>query len=171
MPNPPPVDITTTFGVTSDDKAGATLSSQSSVFSDKWIRHDIHPWAKVLGLFLARVKSSYQYFWIATINWHIVILSNFPIVFKFFRGCVSEMFVASYSVTYCIYIPWKPEICFHYHCAVYDECKWSDTFWLEDRIRLFVHYTISLSSLYKLVWRHWTYKMPARYSLSSVWLR
>ena len=33
------VGITTTFGATSDDKAGAPLSSQSSFFSDKWIRH------------------------------------------------------------------------------------------------------------------------------------
>ena len=30
--------------------------------------------------------------------------------------------------------------------------------WLADRICLFVNYTISLSSLYKLIWRHWTYK-------------
>ena len=52
-----------------------------------------------------------------------------------------------------------------------DECKLSDTFWLADRVRLFVHYTISLSSLCKLIWRHWTYKMPARYILSSVWVR
>ena len=29
-------------------------------------------------------------------------------------------------------------------------------------------YTISLSSLCKLIWRHWTYKMPVRYILSSV---
>ena len=35
----------------------------------------------------------------------------------------------------------------------------------------FVHYTISLSSLCKLIWRHWTYKMPVRYILSSVWVR
>ena len=35
-------------------------------------------------------------------------------------GCVPEMFVASYSATYCIYIPGKPGFCFHYHCAVYD---------------------------------------------------
>ena len=34
--------------------------------------------------------------------------------------------------------------------------------------RLFVQYTISLSSLCKLIWRHWTYKMPLRYILSSV---
>ena len=65
----------------------------------------------------------------------------------------------------------KPGICFHYYCAVYDECKYSDTFWLADRTRLFVQYTISLSSLCKLIWRHWTYKMPVRYILSSVWVR
>ena len=56
-------------------------------------------------------------------------------------------------------------------CAVYDECKYSDTFWLADRTRLFVQYTISLSSLCKLIWRHWNYKMPVRYILSSVWVR
>ena len=107
---------------------------------------------------------------------HVIIIiksevSTFPIVVIFFRGCVSGMFVSSYYVTYCIYIPGKPGICFHYHCAVYDECTWSDTFWLEHRIRLFVHYTISLSSLCKLVWRHWTYKIRVRYSLSSMWVR
>ena len=36
-------------------------------------------------------------------------------------------------------------------------------------IRLFVHNTVSLSSLCKLIWRHWTYKIPVRYILSSVW--
>ena len=35
--------------------------------------------------------------------------------------------------------------------------------WLAYRIRLFLHYTISLSSLCRLIWRHWTYKMPVRY--------
>ena len=38
---------------------------------------------------------------------HVIIIiksevSTFPIVIIFFRGCVSEMFVTSYSVTYCI---------------------------------------------------------------------
>ena len=80
------------------------------------------------------------------------------------------MFVTSYSVTYCIYIPGKPGFCSHY-CADYEECKYSDTFWLADRVRLFVHYTISLSSLWKLIWGHWTYEMPDRYILSSVWVR
>ena len=61
---------------------------------------------------------------------------------------------------------------FHYYCAVYDACKYSDTFWLADSTRLFVQYTISLSSLCKLIWRHWTYKMLVRwYILSSVWVR
>ena len=35
--------------------------------------------------------------------------------YNFFRGCVSEMFVTSYSVTYCIYVTGKPRICFYYH--------------------------------------------------------
>ena len=81
------------------------------------------------------------------------------------------MFVTSYSGTCCIYIPGKPGFCFHYYCAVYGECKYSYTFWLADRVRLFVHYTIPLSSLRKLIWGHWTYKMPVRYVLSSVWVR
>ena len=96
---------------------------------------------------------------------------TFPIVVIYFCGCVPEMFVTSYSVTYCIYVPGKPGICFSYYCAAYHECKYSDTFWLGDRIRLFVQYTISLSSLCKLIWMHWTYKMPVRYILSSVWVR
>ena len=86
----------------------------------------------------------------------------FPIVIIFFSGCVPEMFVTSYSVTYCIYVPGKPGICFHYYCVVYDECKYSEMFWLADRTRLFVQYTISLSSVCKLIWRHWTYKMPVK---------
>ena len=36
---------------------------------------------------------------------------------------------------------------------------------------VFVHYTISLSSLCKLIWGHWNSKMPVRYILSSVWVR
>ena len=41
---------------------------------------------------------------------------------------------------------------------------------LVDRIRLFVYDIISLLSLCKLIWRHWTYKMPVIYMLSSVWV-
>ena len=98
-------------------------------------------------------------------------VSTFPIVIIFFRGCVPEMLVTSYSATNCIYVPRKPGICFHFYCAVYDECKYSDTFWLADRTRLFVQHTISLSSLWKLIWKHWIYKMHVRYILSNVWVR
>ena len=58
----------------------------------------------------------------------------------------------------------------HYYCAVYDECKYSDMFWFAGCTLLFVQYTISLSSLCKLIWMHWIYKMPVRYVLSSVWV-
>ena len=106
---------------------------------------------------------------------HVIIIksevSTFPIVIIFFRGCVPEMFVASYAVTYCLYVPGKPGICFHYYCAVYDERKKSDAFCLADHTRLFVQCIISLSVLCKAIWRHWIYKMPVRYILSSVWIR
>ena len=121
--------------------------------------------------------SPFQYRWLkgyiySSCYYHHQIGSiPFPIVIIFLRGCVPEMFVTSYSVTYCIYVMRKPGICFHYYCAVYDECKESDTFWLADRTRLFLQYTISLSSLCKLIGRHWTYKMHLRYILSSVWVR
>ena len=62
----------------------------------------------------------------------------------------------------------KPRICFHCYCTVYDDRKYSDAFWLADRTRIFVQYTISLSSLCKLIWRHWTYKMPQIYFVECV---
>ena len=80
-------------------------------------------------------------------------VSTFPIVIIFFCGHVSEMFVTSYSVTYCIYILGKVGFCFHHYCAVCDECKYSDTLWSADCIHLLVHYTISLSSLCKFICR------------------
>ena len=48
---------------------------------------------------------------------HVIIIiksevSTFPIVIIFFRGCVSEMFVTSYSVTYCLYISRNLEFVF-----------------------------------------------------------
>ena len=61
--------------------------------------------------------------------------------------------------------------CFHYWCSVYGICKWSDTLWPVGRVRLFADYTISLSSLCKLIWKHWTTKMLVRYMMPSVCLR
>ena len=60
--------------------------------------------------------------WLLTL-WDLHEVSTLPIVIIFFRGCVPEMYVTSYSVLHCIYIPGKPEFCFHYYCAVYDERK------------------------------------------------
>ena len=56
-------------------------------------------------------------------------------------------------------------------CSVYGICKRSDTFWPAGRVRLFADYTISLSSLCRLIWRLWTNKMLVRYMLPSVCLR
>ena len=94
---------------------------------------------------------------------HLIIIiksevSTFPIVVIFFRGCVSEMVVLSYSVIYYIYIPGKLGLFFHFWCSVYGICKRSDTLWPVGRVRLFADYIISLSSLCKLIWRHWTTK-------------
>ena len=80
-----------------------------------------------------------------------------------FRGFVSEMVVLSYSVIYYIYIPGTLGPCFHYWYSVYGICKWADTLWPVGRVRLFADYTISLSSLCRPIWRHWTTKMLVRY--------
>ena len=45
-------------------------------------------------------------------------------------------YAKEYGKTHNAYVTGKPGICFHYYCAVYDECKYSDTFWLADRTRL-----------------------------------
>ena len=121
-----------------------------------------------MGLYVFNWPISVQGNWKDISIAHVIItikleVSAFPIVIFFFPGCVPEIFVTSYSVTYCICVPGEPGICFHYHCAVYDECKYSDMFWLADRTHLLVQYTISISSLCKLIWRHWSYKMLVRY--------
>ena len=65
-----------------------------------------------LGLFRVR----YTLYVLLCLDWkdisiaHVIIIiksevSTFLIVIIFFRGCVSEMFITSYSVTCCIYIP------------------------------------------------------------------
>ena len=46
-----------------------------------------------------------------------------PILIIFFRGCVPEKFVTSYSVTYCIYIPGKPGFCFRCLFVVIFSCS------------------------------------------------
>ena len=59
----------------------------------------------------------------------------------------------------CHYIPWTDSItsresrvlCLHFYCAFYDVCKWLGTLWLGGRIRLFVHLTISVLLLCRLI--------------------
>ena len=60
-----------------------------------------------------------------------------------FRGCVPEMFVTSYSVTYCIYVPGKPGIHYQYFVQFMMSAN-SRTFWLADRTRLFLQYSMAL---------------------------
>ena len=88
-------------------------------------------------------------------NWKYI--PTLPIIL-FFRGGVPEMFVTSYSVSYCRYNPGNRDFVFIIIERFLMSANSCDTFWLADRIRLFVHYTISLASLCKLIWRHW---MPA----------
>ena len=107
---------------------------------------------------------------------HVIIIiksevSTFPIVFIFFRGCVPEMFVASYCVTYCIYIPGKPGICFISIVQFMMSANRRIRFGLQI---VFVCLYITPSHHHhcaNFIWRHWTYKMPVRYNLSSVWVR
>ena len=69
---------------------------QLAHFSSKWLKGYIY-------------NSCYHHHEIGSIH-----LSH---CYHIFPGCVPEMFVISYSVTYCIYVPGKLGICFHYHCA------------------------------------------------------
>ena len=91
---------------------------------------------------------------------HLIIIitsevSTFSIIAIFFRSWASVMVLLSCSVIYNKYILGTMRPCFHYWCSVYDICKWSDTLWPVVRVRLFADYTISLSSLCRLIWRHW----------------
>ena len=83
------------------------------------------------------------------------------------------MFVASYSVTFCKYVPGKPRICFHHYCA------WLFMMSANSRIRFALqivliclynspshyHHCANLSEDIELI------KMPVRYILSTVWVR
>ena len=86
------------------------------------------------------------------------------------------MFVTSYSVTYCIYIPGKTGNLFSLLlCSLW----WVQIvgYVLACRSYSFVctlHHLIIIivqTEDIELIWRYWTYKMPVRYNLSSVWVR
>ena len=92
-------------------------------------------------------------------------VSTFPIVIIFFHVCVPEMLATSYSVTYFIYIPGKPEFLF----SLLLRSLW----WvrivgrvLACRSYSYVCCTSHYHHCASLNWRHWTYKMIVRYILS-----
>ena len=93
--------------------------------------------------------------------------STGPFQFRWLKGytyspCYYHHWIGSIQHSHCYHIfPWLHawDVCYITSCHLLQ----TDTFWLAYRIRLFVHHTISLSSLCKLIWRHWTYKMPVRY--------
>ena len=74
-------------------------------------------------------------------------------------------------VIYCIYIRENRDFVFIIIVQFMMSANSRIRFRLADRVRLFVHYTISLASLCRLIWRHWTYEIPVRHILSSVWVR
>ena len=111
-----------------------------------------------------QVIINYVVLWV----WMCVILlfyvhPPFPLLSYFFRGCVFEMVVLPYFVIYYLYISGTLGSCFNYWrsvywCSVYGIWKRSDTLWPAGRVRLFADYTISFSSLCRLIWWHWTKK-------------
>ena len=91
--------------------------------------------------------------------------STGPFQFRWLRGyihssCYYHHQIGSINLTHHHIFPWlcawdvcyiifchllhidsgKPGFCFHYFCAVYDECIYSDTFWLADcaRTQIFI---------------------------------
>ena len=104
-------------------------------------------------------------------NWHI---SEFQFPKPYFRSfCSVEYHIFSVVVCLrCLLHHFLPLIAYTFRENRYFVFITIVQFMMSsDVIRLFVHNTISLSSLGKLIWRHWSYKMPVRYILSSVWVR
>ena len=94
---------------------------------------------------------------------HVIIIiksevSTFPIFFIFFRCCVPEMFVTSYSVTYCIYIPGKPGLVFISIVQFMMSANSRIRFGLQIA---FVCLYITPPHCANFIGRHWPYKMPA----------
>ena len=122
-------------------------------------------------------------------NWHISVLGDWKDIHS---SCYYHHQIGSIHLFHCYHIfPWLCawDVCYIIFChllhirsgksgnlfsSLFCSLWWVLIFryvWPADRTRLFVQYTISLSSLCKPIWRHWTYKMPLRYILSSVWVR
>ena len=122
--------------------------------------------------------------------------STDPFQFSWLKGyiyssCYYHHQIGSINLSHCYIFPWSCvwDVCYIVFChvlhihsvktVILSSSLLCSLWWVQIvgllvvsyRIRLFVHYTISLSSLCKLICRHWTYEMSARYILSSVWVR
>ena len=96
-----------------------------------------------------------------------------PFPLLFFRGCVPEICLLHHIVSLIAYTFRKTR---EFVFVTIEPFMMS----ANSRIRsgwqiLFVCLYITpshhLSSLCKLIWRHWTYKIPVRYIFSSVWIK
>ena len=91
---------------------------------------------------------------------------TFPIIIIFFRGCVPEMFVTSYSVTYCIYVPENREFVF----IIILQFMMSANIWTRFGLQIVLVCLYNTPSHYHHC-ANWTYEIPVRYIMSSVWVR
>ena len=96
-----------------------------------------------------------------------------PFEFRWLKGYIHNPSyyhhqIGSIHLSHCCHIfPWLCvwDGCTTVFCRL---CKWSDTLWPAGRVRLFADYIISLSSLRRLIWRHWTNKMLRVYAAECV---
>ena len=128
-------------------------------------------------LLVLSITFHYHYNWVVYVrlahlsscDWNDIFIDQVIIIIKMevltlsiviicFHGCVPDMFVTSYSVTWCINILGKPGFCFLSLRSLW----WVQIigYFLACRSYLFVHYTIPLTSMCKLIWKHWTDGMP-----------
>ena len=113
---------------------------------------------------------------------HLIIIiklevSTSPIVVRFFCGCVSAW--SCCTIICCrFYInprkSWVVLLLLHFFIYFITILRcvqiWSSALWPYGHIGLLTHYTNSLSSLCRHIWRYWVSKILVRYILSSVCL-
>ena len=68
---------------------------------------------------------------------------------------IREVALPSNSVFYYVYVPGTIELWFYHWYTVYSECEWSNSLWPVGRYSLQI--TTALSSLCRLIGRHWTF--------------
>ena len=92
----------------------------------------------------------------------------FPLSYFSMAVCLQLLFHHMLSIH--IY-PGKAGFCFFITVQSFNVRKWSGISWPDESIRSFAHFSTSLSSLYRRIWKYWTSKILVSYILSSVCLR